>query len=83
MIFKVFGYQIKTLSCVLLSLNVKAKVSSMHLILNFQRGGDGRGIKPVKPFLSMGIFLNDTDMALDHELMANKWATKFSHRHFI
>ena len=31
----------------------------------------------------MGIFLNDTDMALDHELMANKWATKFSHRHFI
>lgn len=26
----------------------------------------------------MGIFLNDTGMVLDHELMANKRATKFS-----
>lgn len=48
-IFKVFVYRIKSLSHVLLSLSVKAKVSSMHLILNFQRGGDGRGIKPIKP----------------------------------
>ena len=31
----------------------------------------------------MGIFLSDTGMALDHELMANKWATKFSDPHFI
>ena len=50
-IFKVFGYWIKTLSHVWLSLNIKAEVSSMHLILNFQRGGDGRGMKPIKPWV--------------------------------
>lgn len=51
--------------------------------LEFPEGRGWEGDETTKTFLSMGIFLNDTGMALDDELMANKWATKFSNPHFI
>lgn len=51
--------------------------------LEFPEGRGWEGDETTKTFLSMGIFLNDTGVALDDELMANKWATKFSNPHFI
>lgn len=51
--------------------------------LEFPEGRGWDGDQTSKTFLSMGIFLNNTGVALDHELMANKWATKFSNPHFI
>ena len=38
--------------------------------LEFLEGRGWKGDETNKTFLSMGIFLNDTGMALDHELMA-------------
>lgn len=51
--------------------------------LEFPEGRGWEGDQTSKTFLSMGIFLNNAGVALDHELTANKWATKFSNPHFI
>ena len=39
--------------------------------LEFPQGRGWEGDQTNKTFMSVGIFLNNTGMALDHELMAN------------